>query len=94
MAEEIQSFVQKNPQFGFALILQLTGVHGSQQFDKLTRTKTVETILTSMDATGIQSYLGFLVKQINQVDEYVTVLYSALYLCFDRNTTQGRRQGH
>jgi DNA polymerase phi len=65
---EVQAFVQKNPQLGFSLIIQLTGVHGSQQFDKLTKTKTVETILTSMDAAGVRNYIDFLFKQVNKFD--------------------------
>jgi len=36
-AKVIVSVVQKDPTLGFAFILQLTGVHGSQQFDKLTK---------------------------------------------------------
>ncbi|KAF9466352.1 DNA polymerase phi-domain-containing protein [Collybia nuda] len=64
-AIEVQSFVQNNPHLGFALILQLTGGHGSQHFDKLTKTKTVETILTSMDAEGIKSYIEYLLTEIN-----------------------------
>lgn len=64
----MQSFVQNNPQLGFALILQLTGGHGSQQFDKLTKTKTVETILTSMDVAGIRSYIEYLLTQVNLPD--------------------------
>ncbi|KAG5652336.1 hypothetical protein H0H81_005357 [Sphagnurus paluster] len=62
---DVQAFVQSNPQLGFALILQLTGVNGSQQFDKLTKTKTVENILTSMDAEGITSYITSLFGQVN-----------------------------
>lgn len=65
---EIQAFVQKNPQLGFSLILQLTGVHGSQQFDKLTKTKTVESILTSMDPAGVRDYIDFLHDQVNSFD--------------------------
>jgi DNA polymerase phi len=64
-ATEIQSFVQTNPQLGFALILQLTGANGSQQFDNLTKTKTVESILMSMDADGIKHYIDYLLKQID-----------------------------
>jgi hypothetical protein len=55
------------------LILQLTGVHGSQQFDRLTKTKTVETILTSMSQEGIESYIEYLLKQVN--DEHTTHPY-------------------
>jgi DNA polymerase phi len=65
----VQTFVQKNPQLGFALILQLTGVHGNQQFDRLTKTKTIETILTSMDTSGIREYITFLLSQIDETDK-------------------------
>ncbi|KAJ7470617.1 DNA polymerase phi-domain-containing protein [Mycena latifolia] len=65
VASDIQAFVQKQPQLGFALILQLTGVNGSQQFDKLTKSKTVESILASMNADGIKSYIHHLVAQVN-----------------------------
>ncbi|KAJ7219138.1 DNA polymerase phi-domain-containing protein [Mycena pura] len=65
VATDILAFVQKQPQLGFALILQLTGVNGSQQFDKLTKSKTVETILASMNADGIKSYINHLIAQVN-----------------------------
>ncbi|KAJ7740748.1 DNA polymerase phi-domain-containing protein [Mycena maculata] len=65
VATDIQAFVQKQPQLGFALILQLTGVNGSQQFDKLTKSRTVESILTSMDGDGIKSYISHLIAQVN-----------------------------
>jgi len=55
--------VQKDPTLGFAFVLQLTGVHGSQQFDKLTKTTTVESILTSMSAEGIKNYVAHLIGQ-------------------------------
>ncbi|KAJ7083833.1 DNA polymerase phi-domain-containing protein [Mycena crocata] len=62
---DIQTFVQRQPQLGFALILQLTGVNGSQQFDKLTKSKTVESVLVSMNADGIKSYIDHLVAEVN-----------------------------
>ncbi|KAJ7172623.1 DNA polymerase phi-domain-containing protein [Mycena filopes] len=65
VATDVQTFVQKRPQLGFALILQLTGVNGSQQFDKLTKSKTVESILASMNADGIRSYIGHLIAHVN-----------------------------
>ncbi|KAI0792872.1 DNA polymerase phi-domain-containing protein [Abortiporus biennis] len=65
VATDIQGLVKRNPTLGFTLILQLTGVHGSHQFDKLTKTKTVETILTSMDDEGIQNYIKYLLDQVN-----------------------------
>ncbi|KAI0806965.1 DNA polymerase phi-domain-containing protein [Fomes fomentarius] len=66
VATDIQKVVKNNPKNGFALILQLTGVNGSRQFDKLTKTKTVESILTSMDEDGIQSYIDYLLKQVDE----------------------------
>ncbi|KAI0691182.1 DNA polymerase phi-domain-containing protein [Cytidiella melzeri] len=65
VANDIQVAVKENPRIGFTLILQLTGVHGSHQFDRLTKTKTVETILTSMTKDGIQSFIEYLLKQVN-----------------------------
>ncbi|KAG6885139.1 hypothetical protein C0993_005605 [Termitomyces sp. T159_Od127] len=64
-ATDVQAFVQNNPQLGFALILQLTGVNGNHQFDKLTKTKTVDNILTTMDAEGIKNYIEHLLGQMN-----------------------------
>ncbi|KXN82577.1 DNA polymerase V [Leucoagaricus sp. SymC.cos] len=68
-ATEVQAFVKQNPHLGFSLILQLTGVHGSQNFDTLTKTKTVGSIVSSLDATGIQKYIQWL---FSQVDEFNT----------------------
>ncbi|KAG6919948.1 hypothetical protein DXG01_013297 [Tephrocybe rancida] len=62
---DVQAFVQSNPHLGFALIFQLTGVNGSHQFDRLTKTKTVEGILTSMDTEGIKSYITYLLGQVS-----------------------------
>ncbi|KAI6150287.1 DNA polymerase phi-domain-containing protein [Pisolithus tinctorius] len=77
-AKHIQSFVQENPTLGFPLILQLTGINGSQEFDKLTRTKTVESILSVMDSEGIKSYIVSLLDQVNakDADEDVAALSS------------------
>jgi DNA polymerase phi len=69
-AAEVQTFVQGNPHLGFALILQLTGVNGSQQFDKLTKTKTIESILTSMEAEGVKNYINYLLTQVNTSGAY------------------------
>lgn len=64
-ANDIQAIVKTNPALGFALLLELTGAHGSHQFDRLTKTKTVETILASMHQEGIQNYIEYLLKQVN-----------------------------
>ncbi|KAG1754468.1 DNA polymerase phi-domain-containing protein, partial [Suillus lakei] len=68
VVKDIQNFVQQNPELGYTLILQLTGIHGSQQFDKLTRTKTVESILSRMDGDGIMKYIRSLLEQMNESD--------------------------
>jgi DNA polymerase phi len=60
---------------GFALILQLTGVNGSRQFDKLTKTKTVESMLTSMDADGIKHYIDYLLNHSNEDGTGVFVIF-------------------
>lgn len=66
---EVQEYVKDKPQLAFAVILQLTDVNGSQHFDKLTRTKTVESILAALDAHGIQQYIDFLIAQTNKAEE-------------------------
>ena len=74
---DIQNVVKGNPRIEFSLILQLTGVNGSRQFDRLTKTKTVESILTSMDEEGIKAYIDYLLKQVDEEPtapgEYVRV---------------------
>ncbi|KAF8447475.1 DNA polymerase phi-domain-containing protein [Boletus edulis BED1] len=65
VAKHIQTLVQASSSLGFPLILQLTGVNGSGQFDKLTRTKTVESILTVMDSAGIKNHVLSLLEQVN-----------------------------
>lgn len=65
---DIQAVVKNNPTIGFTLILQLTGVHGSRQFDKLTKTKTVESVLSSMDHAGIQNYIDYLLEQVDEAE--------------------------
>ena len=64
-ASDIISCVQSNPTLSFTLILQLTGVHGSKQFDSLTRTKTVENIISSMNLEDIANYINYLLEQVN-----------------------------
>src|ERR1700728_49734 len=83
-ATDIQSFVQKNPTLGFTLILQLTGTNGNRQFDKLTKTKTVESILASMNAEGIETYIDYLLKQVNETAsaKLVSVLFPVYINCF------------
>ena len=72
-ATDVLEVVEKDAKAGFTLVLQLTGTHGSHQFDRLTKTKTVETILGKMDSDGIKEYLRYLLDQVNEdsSDSYV-----------------------
>ncbi|KZV71817.1 hypothetical protein PENSPDRAFT_751491 [Peniophora sp. CONT] len=68
ISTSIHEVVKKDPKIGFAFVLQLTGVHGDQRFDMLTKTKTVESILTTMDVEGIQGYIKHLLSQVDAVN--------------------------
>ncbi|KAJ1310167.1 hypothetical protein OPQ81_006911 [Rhizoctonia solani] len=63
-ASEIVKAVERSPSIGFSLITHLQGAHGNQQFDRITRTKTVETILASTDIEGVKKYTTSLVNQL------------------------------
>lgn len=65
-AVHVQTFVEKEPTAGFALVLQLMGTNGSQNFDRITRTKTVESILAKMDSKGTDEYMKYLLEQFNK----------------------------
>ncbi|KAF9009405.1 DNA polymerase phi-domain-containing protein [Cyathus striatus] len=65
-ATEVKIFIQNNPRLGFTLILQLTGVNGNKQFDKLTKTKIVESVLTSSDSEGIKNYINYLLSLVDE----------------------------
>ncbi|KAI8879206.1 hypothetical protein K501DRAFT_227075 [Backusella circina FSU 941] len=64
----IQNVAQENKQVGFALVTQLLGKNGHQNFDRITKTKTVENLLTTMDATNIRSYLEYLAQTFIKLD--------------------------
>lgn len=59
-AKVVQEAVASNPKVGFALVSQLLGRYGSQHFDKITKTKTVENILASLDVSGVKEYISYL----------------------------------
>ncbi|GHJ85594.1 hypothetical protein NliqN6_1996 [Naganishia liquefaciens] len=60
LARELQEITKSNPLVGFTLISQLVGRNGSQNFDKLTKTKTVEGIMANLDASGVTSFATYL----------------------------------
>lgn len=49
---------------GFALLSQLLGKNGSRNFDKITKTKTVENILGHLDVKGVEQYTDYIVRTI------------------------------
>lgn len=60
----MQAIANKHPAIGFTLVLQLVGRHGSKQFDRITRTKTVEGLITSANVDGVKGYIKFLQTQL------------------------------
>ncbi|KAG0749780.1 hypothetical protein G6F57_001649 [Rhizopus arrhizus] len=68
-AQVIHKVAEENKKVGFALVTQLLGKHGNQNFDRITRTKTVENLLTTMDAEGITSYLEYLAETFIHTQE-------------------------
>lgn len=60
IAQDLQPLIAQNPKLGLPLILQLLGKHGSANFDKLTGTKTVANILSSMTTEGVSEYVAYL----------------------------------
>ena len=41
--------------------MQLVGVHGNQRFDQITRTKTVQMLLESLQVQQVESYVDYLI---------------------------------
>lgn len=64
IAQDIQPLITSNPQLGLPLILQLLGKHGSANFDKITGTKTIANILSSMTIDGVKEYVQYLFNQL------------------------------
>ncbi|KAG8825804.1 DNA-directed DNA polymerase [Serendipita sp. 401] len=62
LASTVQDAVQKEPSSGFPLIIQLLGPNGSRDFDRLTNTKIVETILGYMEESQITEYVQYLIQ--------------------------------
>ncbi|TIA92729.1 hypothetical protein E3P99_00514 [Wallemia hederae] len=60
IAQDLQPLITQNQKLGLPLILQLLGKHGSANFDKLTGTKTVANILSSMTMDGVSEYVDHL----------------------------------
>lgn len=74
-ADDIKETVDKDQKAGFSLVMALLGGTDGQ-FDRLTNSKTVESILGSMDAAGVKAYVDHLVQQAYGDGSYVITLRS------------------
>ncbi|KAF9505605.1 hypothetical protein BS47DRAFT_1400276 [Hydnum rufescens UP504] len=64
LAGTVQGVVDKHPAIGFTLVLQLLGRHGNHQFDRITKTKTVESIITSTNIEGVEKFIEYVKTQV------------------------------
>lgn len=69
IAQALQGAVKSNPKVGFTLLSQLVGKHGRPDFDKVTKTKLVETIMGSLSAEGVDEYVAYLQGVITGSDD-------------------------
>lgn len=60
LAVSVEKCVEARPSAGLSLVLRLLGPQGNRQFDRITKTKIVETLLGKLDANAIREYVGFL----------------------------------
>ncbi|KAL7413375.1 DNA polymerase phi-domain-containing protein [Mrakia frigida] len=60
IAKLVQTITVTNPAVGFTLVSQLLGKNGNQNFDKITKTKTVSGILSSLSVEGVREYVVYL----------------------------------
>ncbi len=69
VAGQVQAVAHGNPNIGFTLLTQLVGRNGSQIFDRLTKTKTVEGILASLKGEAATKYVAYLKGQFDWTGE-------------------------
>lgn len=64
IAKKVQGIIKENPKVGFTLLSQLVGKHGRPDFDKVTKTKTVESIMGKLNEEGVKDFVDFLKETI------------------------------
>lgn len=69
VAKQVQEVTKANSMVGFALLSQLLGSNGSRNFDKVTKTKTVENIMGNLSVEGVQQYVSFLTTTVLETPE-------------------------
>ncbi|WVQ74513.1 hypothetical protein IAR50_004114 [Cryptococcus sp. DSM 104548] len=60
IAKRVQEIIKENPKVGFTLLSQLVGKHGRPDFDKVTKTKTVESIMGNLNEEGARDFVDYL----------------------------------
>lgn len=68
-ARKVNEHVKADPTAGFTLLSQLVGKHGRPDFDRVTKTKTVEGIMASLTLDGVDKYVDFLESALVGSDE-------------------------
>ena len=69
IAHLVQNIVKTTPTVGFTLLATLVGKHGRPDFDRVTKTKTVESIMGSLNAEGVTEYVNYLQRVILVAEE-------------------------
>lgn len=69
IAKALQGTVEANPKVGFTLLSQLVGKHGRPDFDNVTKTKLVETIMGNLSVEGVDEYVVYLQGVITGLDD-------------------------
>ncbi|GMK55691.1 hypothetical protein CspeluHIS016_0207470 [Cutaneotrichosporon spelunceum] len=69
VARKVNEHVKADPTAGFTLLSQLVGKHGRPDFDRVTKTKTVEGIMSSLSVDGVEKYVAYLENVLVSEDE-------------------------
>jgi DNA polymerase phi len=60
LIQDLIETASKDSSVAISLIAQLTGKHGNLNFDKITKTKTIDSIIGTLKVEGIKSYINYL----------------------------------
>ncbi|KAI8619328.1 DNA polymerase phi-domain-containing protein [Chytriomyces sp. MP71] len=63
-AKQISTISSTSRQIGLQVVFQLIGKNGHQRFDSITRTKTVESIVGSLNEVEVQTYVKYLMDMV------------------------------
>ena len=63
----MKAAVEKKSESGFKIVMTLLGNTGGK-FDTISKTKILQTLLSSMDAAGVKSYVDYLIDSAYSQD--------------------------